>query len=145
MRQIKRLVIHCSATEQGANFKAADVREWHLQRGFKDIGYHLVILLDGTTEAGRPLEVAGAHAQGYNADSIAICYIGGMLKGKAHDTRTPAQRTTLRTWVAVFKSIYPQLDVCGHRDLSVDLNGDGVITPSEWMKACPSFDVKTEL
>lgn len=139
------MVIHCAATEAGAVFTAADIKQWHLQRGFKDIGYHYVIRLDGTLETGRPLEQEGAHAAGYNTRSIGVCYVGGMLKGKAHDTRTPAQRITLRTLAGLFKAIYPTLKVVGHRDLSVDLNGDGAITPNEWIKDCPSFDVKTEL
>lgn len=145
MRLINRMVIHCAATPAGAVFTSADIRQWHLARGFNNIGYHYVILLDGTLETGRPLEKAGAHAQGFNTASIGVCYVGGMLNGKAHDTRTEAQKTTLRTLVDLFKSVYPNMIVCGHRDLSVDLNGDGVITPNEWMKDCPSFDVKTEL
>ena len=145
MRIINRLVVHCAATPAGKAFTAEDIRQWHKARGFKDIGYHFVILLDGTLEAGRPLDLAGAHAEGYNAASVGVCYVGGMLNGKAHDTRTPAQRTTLRTLVQTFKTLYPKIKVCGHRDLSVDLNGDGVISKNEWMKDCPSFDVATEL
>jgi hypothetical protein len=32
----------------------------------------------------------------------------------------------------------------GHRDLSPDLNGDGIIQPGEWTKMCPCYDVKRE-
>ncbi len=145
MRALRWFVVHCSATEAGRNFTVNDVRAWHKQRGFRDVGYHFVIYLDGTLAAGRPLEQIGAHAEGYNADSVGVCYIGGMLKGKAADTRTAAQRETLRTLAKTFKALYPHIKTVGHRDLSVDLNGDGVITPSEWMKECPSFDVKTQL
>ena len=34
--------------------------------------------------------------------------------------------------------------VCGHRDLSPDLNGNGEIEPEEWIKQCPCFEVAKE-
>ncbi|WP_121022773.1 N-acetylmuramoyl-L-alanine amidase [Helicobacter vulpis] len=74
-RQIKKIIIHCSATKEGKNFKAADIDLWHKQRGFNKIGYHYVIGLDGLVERGRGLDEVGAHAQGHNYDSIGICYI----------------------------------------------------------------------
>ncbi|GAG24857.1 unnamed protein product, partial [marine sediment metagenome] len=61
------------------------------------------------------------------------------------DTRTVAQIHSLRAAVGILKAQYPMIDVVGHRDLSADLNGDGMITESEWMKSCPCFEVKTEL
>jgi len=72
--------------------------------------------------------------------------VGGLdALGKAKDTRTIAQVHALRRIVDTLKIIYDVKDVVGHRDLSVDLNGDGVITKGEWMKQCPCFEVKTEL
>lgn len=94
------IIIHCSATRQGADFGAADIARWHRQRGFRDIGYHYVIRLDGTLEKGRPIEQAGAHCKGWNAASIGICYIGGLdADGKSADTRTPEQKETLKKLV----------------------------------------------
>ena len=72
------------------NFNANDIDRWHKQKGWKGIGYHYVILLDGTVEQGRELEAVGAHCSGHNAHSVGICYIGGISKdGKPKDTRTP--------------------------------------------------------
>jgi N-acetyl-anhydromuramyl-L-alanine amidase AmpD len=139
------IVIHCSATEENHEYYADDIRQWHKERGFKDIGYHFVIDIDGTLEIGRPLEQAGAHAQGYNEKSIAICYIGGLRKNKPADTRTEEQKTTMHSLINLIKTIYPNIrNVVGHRDLSVDLNGDGVVSPQEWMKQCPCFNVQDE-
>lgn len=152
MRTINRIVIHCSATEEGdSTWTVERIREYHMAkppkgRGFLDIGYHLVVYADGSVHEGRKIERVGAHAQGYNDHSVGICYIGGLRKGVPTDTRTPAQRLTLRNLVTVLRIVYPEIQwVVGHRDLSVDMNGDGVITPNEWMKSCPCFDVKTEL
>ena len=89
MRQINEIIIHCSATKEGLNFNANDIDRWHKQRGFKRIGYHFVILNDGTIQQGRELASIGAHCTNHNAHSIGICYIGGLDEnGKPKDTRT---------------------------------------------------------
>lgn len=151
---IDSIVIHCSATREGADFKAADIDKWHKQQGWKMIGYHFVIDLDGTVETGRPLTMNGAHCntcgfsdRPYNSHSIGICYIGGLSKdGKtAKDTRTDAQKESLRNLVDDLFKKYPNIiEILGHRDCSPDLDGDGEIEPSEWIKSCPSFDVREE-
>ena len=119
----------------------------HKQRGFAKIGYHYVVQLDGTVEVGRKESEVGAHAQGHNSDSIGICYIGGVAAdGKTpKDTRTESQRVALRQTIGRLRSRYPGAIVLGHRDLSPDKDGDGKVEPHEWMKACPSFDVRTQL
>jgi N-acetyl-anhydromuramyl-L-alanine amidase AmpD len=43
------------------------------------------------------------------------------------------------------KMQFPKAVVLGHRDLSPDKDGDGVVEKHEWVKACPCFDVKTQL
>lgn len=142
MRKINLAVIHCTATEEGINYVVADIRRWHLARGFSDIGYHFLIHLDGTIERGRPIEMPGAHAKGYNTKSIGICYVGGLNHdSEPADTRTVAQIHVLRAMVSVVRAMYPGIKVVGHRDLSVDLNGDGAISKNEWMKACPCFNM----
>ena len=146
MRDIDLAVWHCSATKEGEFFYAHDIDEWHKKRGFRKIGYHIVVLTNGKIQYGREIWETGAHAQGYNHNSIGICYVGGLdLKGKPKDTRTSAQRATMKQLKEYLDYFYPGIKHVGHRDLSVDLNGDGVITPNEWMKACPCFDVKSEL
>lgn len=142
MRKIDTIIIHCSATKCGADFSAADIDRWHRQRGFRKIGYHYVIRLDGTVEAGRPVEEVGAHCKGRNAHSIGICYIGGLDgQGCPADTRTDAQIRAMRELVVRLRSVYPVGEVIGHRDTSPDCNGNGVIEPREYIKACPCFDV----
>lgn len=144
MRKIDMIVIHCSATPEGKWFDEGDIDAWHKDRGFNGIGYHYIITLDGDVRAGRPESQIGAHAKGYNSNSIGICYIGGMdSKGKkAKDTRTPEQIKSMDVLINELCSKYPIVELVGHRDLSPDLNGDGEITPNEWMKQCPSFEVR---
>ena len=97
MRTIKEIIIHCADTPEGRDDKAADIDRWHKQRGFDRIGYHYVIDLDGTIEAGRDPDCIGAHCKGHNTNSIGICYIGGADRDtlKPKDTRTYAQKASL--------------------------------------------------
>lgn len=146
-RLLLRIIIHCSATPDGKDFTAKDINTWHINRGWKSIGYHFVILLDGTIEVGRPIGQIGAHTLGFNKDSIGICYIGGLDKdGKIpKDTRTPEQIKSMHWLVEELTRKYPSIiEVRGHRDYSPDKNGDGIIEPWEWLKACPCFDVIPE-
>lgn len=132
MRTINKIIIHCSATPEGRNVTVKDIDGWHRNRGFDKIGYHHVIYLDGSIHTGRAEEIIGAHTAGHNASSIGICYIGGVdTSMKPKDTRTPQQKTSLRNLIKDLQKKYPGATVHGHNEFSA--------------KACPSFNVKTEL
>lgn len=150
--KIDAIVIHCSATREGQDVRAADIDKWHRERGFAMIGYNYVIDIDGTIEDGRPLSRDGAHCntsglsgQSYNKHSIGICYVGGLdRRGNAADTRTDAQKMALANLVYRLINEYPIVEVIGHRDASPDKNGNGIIERNEWIKQCPCFDVRAE-
>lgn len=146
MRQINLIVVHCSATPEGRDVTAADINRMHIARGFKKIGYHYVVRLDGTVETGRKENEIGAHAKGYNANSIGVCYVGGLASdGKTpKDTRTPAQKSALKKLLHTLKQRYPDARIVGHRDLSPDTNHNGKVDKWEWIKACPCFDAIPE-
>lgn len=131
MRLIKEIIIHCSDTPFNKDFSAYSIDCWHRERGFKCIGYHYVIRLDGTIENGRSESVFGAHCLGHNSKSIGICYIGGRLEnGKHGDSRTLAQKISLRNLLRELHAKYPDAKVYGHRDFS--------------NKECPCFDVHSD-
>lgn len=145
MRQIDRIVIHCSATRCTQDFSPEQVRSSHLARGFRTWGYHYYIRTDGTICPMRPLDQMGAHAQGYNASSIGICYEGGLdALGNPADTRTYAQKQSMNTLLQELMSKFNILYLDGHRDLSPDLNDNGTVEPYEWIKQCPCFEVHDE-
>lgn len=146
MKTIDAIILHCSATRAGMDVRASDIDKWHRELGWKMIGYNYVIDLDGTVEKGRPLTMSGAHCLGYNDHSIGICYIGGLDSlGNPLDTRTYEQKKAMHELVQRLLDEYPTITkILGHRDTSPDLNGDGKITPNEWIKACPCFDVQAE-
>ncbi len=145
MRKITDIVLHCSATREGERVTVADIDRWHRARGFNGIGYHYVIYADGSIHEGRPLSKAGAHVAGHNATTVGICYVGGLdASGNPKDTRTPDQRAALFYLLQRLKEQFPKARICGHRDFSPDLNGNGTIEPCEYMKACPCFDAIPE-
>ena len=146
-RTIDQIIIHCSATREDRTLTPADLEVIHRRRGFDGIGYHFYIRRDGTVHKTRPLWKVGAHCRGHNAHSIGICYEGGLdSAGRPADTRTPEQRSALRLLIYQLEKCFKRnLAICGHRDLSPDLNGNGEVEPEEWIKQCPCFDVRTEL
>ena len=96
MRNINKIIVHCSATKEGKEFSVADIDRWHKDRGFRCVGYHYVVKLNGDVEIGRMEKEIGAHCKGHNNHSIGICYIGGLdANGKSKDTRTPEQKESL--------------------------------------------------
>lgn len=132
MRPINLLVWHCAATPEGKYFDAKDIDGWHKQRGWSGIGYHYVVLLDGTVQKGRPIDKIGAHVEGHNTGSIGCVYIGGVdAKGKPKDTRTPAQKTAMTQLTKDLLKQFPTIKrIAGHNEFA--------------SKACPSFSVPAD-
>lgn len=132
MRSITLIVVHCSANRAGSALRLADIDRHHRSLGWKGCGYHYVIPTDGTLEEGRPEAEMGAHCRHHNRHSIGICYIGGLsADGTPADTRTEAQRATLRRLLASLHRRFPRALIVGHRDLDP-------------LKACPCFDAAKE-
>ena len=132
MRNIDKIIVHCTATPEGRHTTVEDIRKWHKDRGWSDIGYHVVIYIDGTIHEGRPIKKQGAHCKGRNKNSIGVAYVGGIDKKsfKPKDTRTDEQKKSLEFILKEFKRLYPESKVYGHNDFS--------------SKACPSFNAKKE-
>jgi len=141
MKSWKRIVIHCSDSFWGS---APEIRDWHINgNGWRDIGYQYVInngkikvdyyldSMNGAIEIGRPIDgdmivdslEKGAHAYGYNSDSIGIC-----LVGKEHFS--PSQIGTLIDLVSdlMVKFKIPIKNVVGHYELDPK-------------KTCPNIDI----
>ena len=131
MRKIDLIVIHCSATRENTDYSPEQLESDHKARGFLRAGYNFYIRKSGEVVNLRPLEQ--------------ICYEGGLdITGQPRDTRTQAQKTSLLRLIRHLLICFPGSWVCGHRDLSEDLNGDGTISPDEWIKQCPSFNAIPE-
>lgn len=129
-RQIKEIIVHCTATRAGVNCTVEDIRRWHRQQGWSDIGYHYVVYRDGSVHEGRDVNIAGAHCLGHNTYSIGVAYVGGVARdGKTPaDTRTVAQAEGLEKLMVELRRMYPHAQIFGHRDFA--------------RKACPCFDAR---
>ena len=131
MRKITEIIVHCSATFPDQVVTIADITRWHRQLGWKTIGYHFLITLAGEIQEGRPIEEVGAHCTGHNANSIGVCYVGGVAAdGKPADTRNEAQKQALLVLLKRLKEQFPNATIHGHRDFA--------------QKACPCFDATNE-
>jgi N-acetylmuramoyl-L-alanine amidase len=131
MREVNELIIHSSATREGANIGADDIRRWHvIDNGWSCIGYHFVIRRSGCVEPGRALRMAGAHVSGRNANSVGICMVGGVAADgrTAEDNFTQAQWASLIALVEKLRGQFPGATVHGHNEFSAT--------------ACPSFVVR---
>lgn len=130
---VKYLTIHCAATPEFRDVKASSIVAWNKAR-FGQVSYHDVIELDGTIVNTLAIDKRGAHVAGKNTGNIGICYVGGCDKNmRPKDTRNTLQKAALRARVAHYKKLFPDIIVRGHRDWP-NVN-----------KACPSFDVASEL
>lgn len=126
IKSVDFLIIHCSDTTETMDIGVTEIREWHVARGWIDVGYHYVIRRNGVIEKGRPERRPGAHVRGANEISLGICMVGGK---DGENNFTTCQWASLRDLIVELKYCYPLAGVIGHRDVP------GVT------KLCPAFDV----
>jgi len=139
MRKIKYIAVHCTAGSQKATVN--DLLAEFKRKGWKAPGYHYVITADGKIHQLLDTENVSNGVKGFNSVTVNIAYTGGM---DGVDNRTDEQKKSLVTLLKLLRKRYPDAVIQGHRDFSPDLNGNGKIEKSEWIKMCPSFDAKTE-
>jgi len=133
MRNITHIIIHCSDSVFG---DAELIDSWHKENGWSSIGYHFVILngfpknskdyhnyYDGFIEYGRDICLKGAHAKGWNSNSIGICLIG-------ISKFTENQMDTLIYKIKNLQAKYkiPKKNVIGHYEVDDS-------------KTCPNLDM----
>lgn len=143
MRRINKIVIHCTATPQ--SISKEQIVGAFVGRGWKNPGYHYLISADGSIHSLLECDKIANGVKGHNADSIHVAYVGG-IDGlcKPLDNRTKQQKTAIKALLLHLKHDFPNAEILGHRDLSPDLNGNGIVDSWERMKECPCFDVIKE-
>jgi len=131
MRDINKIIIHCSYTPSGMDIGVEEIDEWHRKKGWNGCGYHYVIRRDGTVETGRSTRLVGAHCLGHNEGSVGICLVGGMSDDEKPERNfTEEQYKSLRHAIGALRNGLGDLDLFGHYEL--DSN-----------KECPCFDVNS--
>ena len=147
--ETRYIVVHCSATKPSLDIGRREIREWHIAKGWSDVGYMAVVRRNGLIEFGRHFDDIGAHVAGANSYSTGVCLVGGLteagaapLEAFAFDTLfTEEQEHALVDLLQVLLAAYPDALIVGHRDLSPDANHDGKIDKWEYLKSCPGFSV----
>lgn len=129
MRELKRIILHCTATREGEQLDVSQIDKWHRDRGWSEIGYHYVLYTDGTIATGRDIRKKGAHVKGHNHDSVGVAYVGGLDNNLVpQDTMTMQQEMAFLHLVNSLRVVFGDLSVHGHNEFS--------------SKACPSFNVQ---
>lgn len=143
------LVVHCSATRPSLDIGRREIREWHIAKGWADVGYAAVIRRNGLIEFGRHFDDIGAHVAGANSTSVGVCLVGGLYEDGSevvddfYGLFTIPQEHALVDTLQVLLAAYPDSRIVGHRDLSPDTNHNGKVDKWEWLKTCPGFSVDT--
>ena len=132
MREIKYIVIHCTATPQDTKIQSI-ISYWRKVLAWKNNGYHFIIDKNGNTTKITPLDKIANGVKNHNANSIHIAYIGGIdSKGKSIDNRTLQQKESLLYYLRDLKRKFPKAEILGHRDFT------------EVKKDCPYFNAAEE-
>lgn len=141
MRKIERIFVHCTASWQTQTVD--DLKAEFKAKGWKNPGYHYVVMPDGSVHQLLNVEAVSNGVQGYNSTAINVAYLGGITKnatGKiiAVDNRTPQQKRALRNLLIQLHKKFPNAKIMGHRSIW------GEDTPSKWKKTCPNFNAVKE-
>jgi hypothetical protein len=107
---IDMIVLHHA---DASSCTAKDIHWWHICRGYSGIGYHYFINKKGEIYKGRPDNVIGAHAKGYNSTSIGVCFEGRYNK----EVIPQAQLQAGKELVEYLKKKYNITKVKKHKDL----------------------------
>ena len=148
MRRIKRIFVHCTASWQSTTTVDSLKKEFKA-KGWKNPGYHWVIFPDGKIVQMLDEDKVSNGVKDYNSTAINVAWVGGIKyndnkKIMSYDNRTIEQKVALFDLLTKLKLRYRDAIVMGHRDISPDLNHNGVVDPWELIKDCPCFDAMVE-
>lgn len=158
MRRITRIFVHCTASWQ-LNTTVESLKAEFKSKGWKNPGYHYVVFPDGKIVQMLAEELVANGVKDYNAHSIHVAWVGGIgyreyqdggvirqdrSKMVSVDNRTKQQKLALFDLLTKLKLKYRNAQIMGHRDISPDLNHNGVVDPWERIKDCPCFDAMVE-
>lgn len=141
MRRIERIFVHTTASWQTQTID--QLKQEFRNKGWKNPGYHYVVMPDGSVHQLLNVEAVSNGVQGYNSTAINVAYLGGITKnaqGKiiAVDNRTPQQKRALRNLLIQLHKKFPNAKIMGHRSIW------GEDTPQKWKKTCPNFNAVKE-
>lgn len=156
MRAITRIFVHCTASWQ-LTTSVQSLKAEFKRKGWEYPGYHWVVFPDGKIVKLLDESKVANGVKGYNPNSIHVAWVGGIESYRYQDkygnwqsdiasvdNRTPEQKLALFDLLVKIKLRYKDAMILGHRDISPDLNHNGVVDAWERIKDCPCFDAMIE-
>ena len=124
IESVHTIVLHHSASRR--DVLASTIRQWHLEKGWSDIGYHMVVEGDATLVRGRPLDRVPAAQRGKNTGTWAVCLVGdNTVDSRGWSQEQIDAAAEALEWLHWLRG--KRLPVVGHRDLASTL--------------CPGLDI----
>ena len=139
MRKISFIAVHCTAGNEKQTI--ADLTAEFRRLGWKNPGYHYVVMRDGKVVEMLPVEKVSNGVKHWNHCLVNVAYIGGK---DGTDNRTQEQKDAMRKLLRLLKTKFPDAIIKGHRDFSPDTNHNGKVDRWEWTKLCPCFEAMEE-
>ena len=111
MKKVFLIILHHTASMSGDVYS---IHQDHLKRNWAGIGYHYLILPNGTIQEGRPIKYVGSHCAGNNTSSIGIALLGDFTKVQPTKEQLGAAKYLIEKLKKEVPSIYRVLN---HNDL----------------------------
>lgn len=119
LKKVEAIIVHHTAS-RALSTSVEDVRRWHLERGFEDVGYHYILEWNGEkaeVRKGRPDLLQGAHTRGWNSRSIGVAIVGSWEHAGWHGIPAELRATLVDVVDNLLRlhDLYPE-HVMGHRE-----------------------------
>lgn len=126
LRDFTEVVVHATDTTKDMEVNYDVLKAWDVtERSLSEVGYHFIILRDGSLQVCRPISVDGVHSlKDHNENSIGIAFVGGLLGNRnnreakrSSKSFTMEQFNTFDTFMRAFYTVVPGGQAWGHNDI----------------------------
>lgn len=130
-----KIIVHHSLTADSGTVSWNAIRKYHMEtNGWSDIGYHAGVELVETAGIksyeilmGRIWDVVGAHATGFNSDSLGICFVGNYDLIAPPEKMLSTGAKVIALWLRVFG--IEKAAIYRHSDFNLDKSCPGTQFP----------------
>lgn len=135
-----KIIVHHSLTEDSGTANWLAIMNYHTKQiGWNDIGFHAGVELVKNADMsnievfiGRSWLTPGAHTQGYNHDSLGICFVGDFDKRKPSDKMLIAGAKVIRMWMNLYR--IPRQEIYTHNNFNPNKTCPGKKFPIERLR-----------
>jgi N-acetyl-anhydromuramyl-L-alanine amidase AmpD len=144
LRDFTEVVVHATDTTKDMEVNYDVLKVWDVtERGLSEVGYHFIILRDGSLQVCRPISVDGVHSlKDHNENSIGIAFVGGLLGNRSNREAKRSSRSfsmeqfnTFDTFMRVFYTVVPGGQAWGHNDIDHTRRSDPHFNVPRYIKS----------